>query len=389
MNMVEDTFTLMLGSEPVRIQTGHSLSGAITDWFRSRAPAKIIVITDTNVGSLYGEKAVAALSKAAPVDVLTIPATERSKSVATLEMLLESAVQKGVNKNTCLVSLGGGVVSNVAGVVAGLLLRGLPLVHLPTTVMAQIDASISRKQAINGSRGKNLFGLWRSPEAIFIDWDSLKTLDDRQLRTGLAEAVKLSLIGDLATFERIESFSDPAWFHDENLLVSISAKALQLTCEILQRDPSEGTSGMALEIGHTIGHAIEILKIGDLTHGEAISIGMVLESRICVLKGWTAASWAERIEAVLVRLGLPTRLPADLSPEQIIDALRYDNKRCSDRLSFIPMHEFGRIDQSAPREECVLEPQLLKMVTTGWTTEWASGADSTVGVALRHEGTLA
>ncbi len=357
--MRENRFTLRLGDDPVRIQTGYDLLGDVAQWFCERRPGRILIMTDETVAPLYADRLVERLRETAPATVLTMPAGEKAKTMSRLERLLESAVRRGVSTNACVLSLGGGVVSNVAGLAASLLLRGLPLIHMPTTVLAQIDASISRKQAVNGRYGKNLFGAWKSPEAIFIDWDYLKTLDDRQRRTGLAEAVKLSLIADLAMFEVFESLTDPFWFRDHQRLVNISARALELTCEILRRDASEGTSGAALEIGHTVGHAIEILKAGTLTHGEAISIGMVIEARICAMKGWMTSSWPERMERVLSGLGLPTALPPDLSCEQVINALRYDNKRRGERLSFVPMVELGRIDQQRGREECPLDPKVL------------------------------
>lgn len=347
------TIELTLGPDRFPILVGRGLTGELSRWLASRTPDTALLVTDDTVLALHGGPILAALRAICPVEVLTFPAGETSKNMRKLEQLLEQAAAFGVTKRTIVISLGGGVVGNVAGMVAGLLLRGIPLIHVPTTVLAQIDAAISRKQAVNGRHGKNLFGLWRAPEAIFADFDYLGTLSRRQIRTGLAEAIKLALIGDLALFERFARLTLDDVLADQRLLEDILLRAIDLTCAILARDPSEGTSGLSLEIGHTIGHAVEILRAAELTHGEAIAIGMVVEADLSARRGLLDVSWPARIRAVLEHFELPTRLPAGVDAHQIFAALHFDNKRTSRTPTFVPLKNLGSMDLRARSVEDV------------------------------------
>lgn len=342
---------LQLAHNRFSIYTGNGLLQEIRECFRELKPDKIVIITDDTVHRLHAGGFARALEEEYRISVHSIAPGENSKTFPVLESLLEQVVAAGVTKNTLIVSFGGGVVSNIAGMVAGLIFRGLPLVHIPTTVLAQLDAAISRKQAVNGKYGKNLFGLWLAPRAIFADLDFLATLDRRQMASGFAEAIKLGLIADVAFFELFEQLTLREVMDDPQLTGKIVRRAIHLTCRILSRDPYEGTSGASLEIGHTIGHAIEILEKGALTHGEAISIGMVIEARLSIRKGLLEKSWLERIIRVLQHFELPCRFPSDLDVSSVLHALKFDNKRTKEYPCFIAMQDIGKIEDSARRQE--------------------------------------
>ena len=353
---------LTLGNDMVELEIGYNIIPLVKQWLMNRNPDKLILVTDNTVHRLYKNKVFDVLATALPACILPISPGEKSKNIKTLEYLLERAVYEGVTKKTMVVSVGGGVVSNIAGMLAVLIFRGLQLVHIPTTIVAQIDASISRKQAVNGKYGKNLFGAWKAPEAIFVDFDFLATLDNRQIRTGLAEAIKLSLIGDLAMFRRFAAFKDTEWFRNMKIMEPILLRAIELTCAVLRLDPKESTEGMTFEIGHTI----ESIKEGKLTHGEAISIGMVIEARMSMLKGIATSTLPSQIEHTLKNINLPTQLPDDISTEQIIGTLQYDNKRVNNETSFIPVKNIGQINARGPDSRCILDNDLLKRATCGW-----------------------
>lgn len=353
--MLIERSELTLGTDRIRLEVGRDLLEPVASWFAERQPGGIVLVTDDNVRELHAGPLAERLAQVSHVSVLSVSPGERSKSMRTLQCLMEQALDVGITRRTYIVSFGGGVVSNLTGVMAGLLFRGLPFVDIPTSIVAQIDASISRKQAVNSRNGKNLFGLWKSPEAIFVDMDYLTTLDRRQVRTGLAEALKLALIADLDYFETLESLSLDEIINSPDLLDSVILRSIDLTCRILAEDPYEGTSGSCLEIGHTIGHAVEILERGRLTHGEAIAIGMVIEAALSVQLGLLHSEWFDRIHAVLTRYELPTTLPPRIGPGQIVGALRFDNKRWQTDPTFVPIRDLGTMhDRPTPVEHPVL-----------------------------------
>jgi 3-dehydroquinate synthetase len=338
-----------LGSDRFTLHVGRGLTNDLVSWLSRAAPDTVIVVTDETVLSHYEKTTVRTLQERFRTVVISMPPGEASKTMPTLERLLEEAAAFGISKRSHVVAFGGGMVGNIAGMVAGLLMRGIPLVHVPTTLLAQIDAAISRKQAVNGRRGKNLFGLWLAPKVIFSDLDYLGSLSAREMSSGLAEAIKLSLIADIDQFARYSDWDLQRVMRDREVLEDIVQRSIDLTCSILSVDPAEGTSGLSLEIGHTVGHAIEILKGGELTHGESISIGMLIEAEMSVSRGLLDPSWVPRIRNTLRRYGLPTRPPSGISPERIVEALKFDNKRRDQETVFVPICNPGVIASNTRR----------------------------------------
>jgi len=338
-----------LGSDRFTMHVGSGLTNDLVSWLSTAGPDTLIVVTDETVLRHYGKTTVSALQQRFRTVVLSMPAGERSKTMPTLERLLEEAAAFGISKQSYVVAFGGGMVGNIAGMVAGLLMRGIPLVHVPTTLLAQIDASISRKQAVNGRHGKNLFGLWLAPKVIFSDLDYLDSLSARETSSGLAEAIKLSLIADIGQFMRYSEWDLERVMRDRHVLDGIVHRSIELTCEILSADPAEGTSGLSLEIGHTIGHAIEILMGGELTHGESISIGMLIEAEMSVSRGMLDPAWVPRIRNTLRRYALPTKPPSGVSAERIVESLKFDNKRRDRETVFVPIMNPGVIASNTRR----------------------------------------
>jgi 3-dehydroquinate synthase len=283
------------------------------------------VFTDPRVHALYGEAFVAGLRASGyQVHAVVLPEGEAAKTLANYERCVDEVLTRGIDERSILISLGGGVVCNVCGFIASTLYRGIGLVHVPTTLMAQCDAAISHKQAVNGRRGKNMVGSYYAPSRIFIDIDTLATLDARLIPDGLAEVVKHAL-GQDAPFIRVlqEYCGDP---RDPDFLEMVVKRNIELKCQLMKDDPKEHREGMVLQYGHTVGHPIEFLSGFELSHGEAVAIGMMIAVRVARILGGCGDSDIALHRELIQHYKLPTSIPDDISPGDIIEMLRY-NKR--------------------------------------------------------------
>ncbi|HWT29795.1 MAG TPA: iron-containing alcohol dehydrogenase [Propylenella sp.] len=292
----------------------------------------VIVVTDARILALHGERLLARLRRETTTIVLTAPEGESAKCFAVLETLCEKAIAGGATRRSLVLAMGGGSIGNVAGMLAGLLFRGIRLVHLPTTLMAAFDSVLSLKQAINCSRGKNLFGLYHPPEAIVADLQAFSTLEERDVRSGLCETVKnvVAIAPDTAAVvrERIGS----ARRGDADALTDIAGLSLAAKLGVMSGDPLEKAAGVVLEFGHTVGHAVELADFtrrGDagLRHGEAVAIGMVVAARISALLARSDGDVDLLLADLLGEVGAPTALPPDLPVAEIIALVGKDNKR--------------------------------------------------------------
>lgn len=289
------------------------------------ASSPVFVLTDETVDRLYGEAFVGPLRAAGyAVHKLVMADGEGSKTLANYARLAEQILALGLDERSVLVSLGGGAVCNVCGLLAATLYRGVRLVHVPTTVMAQCDAAISHKQGVNGSRGKNLIGAYYAPIRIIVDVEVLATLDDRAVPDGLAEALKHALAQDpdflLRLLDHRGDRRDPAF------LESVIERNIRLKCDVMARDPQEYREGMVLQYGHTVGHPIEHLSGYTLRHGECVAIGMAVAARVARLLGACDDRTVRIHDTLIAAYGLPTRVPEDIRTADIMEGLKY-NKR--------------------------------------------------------------
>lgn len=287
------------------------------------ASSPVFVFTDETVNRLYGDAFVGDLRAAGhTVHRIVMPDGEEAKTVTNYAHLVERVLSKGIDERSVLVSLGGGVVCNVCGFVAATLYRGIGLVHVPTTLMAQCDAAISHKQAVNGARGKNMIGAYYAPERIVVDVDVLQTQTDRALRDGLAEGLKHALAQDA---DYLDWLFDPALeLRDPAFLERVVRRNIELKCVLMATDPQEKAEGMVLQYGHTVGHPIEHLSGYALTHGEAVAVGMMIAARVARLMGALDDAGVARHRDLLLRWGLPTQVPATVRTPDIIEALAYN-----------------------------------------------------------------
>jgi 3-dehydroquinate synthase len=331
------------GGNTRSIYIGSDILEALPVYAGPLAADKFFIISDTEVNGHLKERVKGILAGVADTHLLCFPAGESSKTLATLEAVAAEALDAGATKSSVIVCLGGGVVGNLGGLLAALLFRGIRFFHVPTTMVAQIDSAIGIKQAVNYRKGKNLFGQYYAPEFVFIDFDTIRTLPERHIKAGLAESIKHGLCQDMEFFDYIGSHApNYSW----EVIDNIALRTIKLKLELLKLDPLEGKLDPQLELGHTIGHALEIIVMGRFLHGEAIAIGMVVEARVSCAMGFMEEELCRRIENIFSRVGLPTRLPADVSADQIIEILKYDNKRKTAINDFFLLEDFTRFHRT-------------------------------------------
>lgn len=302
---------------------------------------------------------------------IEVPAGEANKVQASVDRIVAAAVEWGIDRDTPLVAVGGGCVGDLAALAASLLLRGVPLVLVPTTLMAMVDASIGGKTAINlpladGSLGRNLVGSFHPARLVLGDPQSLATLPPREFRAGLAECVKHALLDGEAALELLEAnaaalatlASSPAQREGE-LLDRLLAQSVAIKARIVAEDPLERGPRRHLNLGHTYAHAIEALPAAPWRHGEAVSLGLVAAAAASAEAGWLEAAAAARIAALLDRLGLPTAWPTEAAPRRRMRALMdLDKKRSRGRLALVLLRGWGRPG--------VLEDPPEEVVAAGW-----------------------
>jgi 3-dehydroquinate synthase len=303
------------------------------------------LVTSDRVGALYRARVERSLALAGltPI-VVEIPDGEQHKTLATLARIFDVLLGAGVDRRTAIVALGGGVIGDVTGFAAASLLRGLPVVQVPTTLLAQVDAAIGGKTAVDHPVGKNLIGAFHQPRLVLADVGVLATLPRRELLAGLAEVVKYGVIGDAALFSRIEADPTSLVTVDPTALVPVVAACARQKAAVVAADEREERGERAvLNFGHTVGHALEtVTGYGRFLHGEAVAIGMVAAARVSHALGVCAATTVDRIAAVLGRLELPTAVPADVAPAALGEAMRADKKSAGGRIRFIAVEDVGR-----------------------------------------------
>ncbi|HEV2746255.1 MAG TPA: 3-dehydroquinate synthase [Allosphingosinicella sp.] len=322
----------------------------------------VVIVTDTNVAASQAERLTAALERASWVKshfTLAVPPGEASKDWRQLQTVVSSLLEQGVERTDHVIALGGGVVGDLTGFAAAILKRGCGYIQVPTSLLAQVDASVGGKTAINTAEGKNLVGAFHQPAAVLIDPSTLDTLPERQLRAGYAEVVKYGLVGDAAFFGWCEAHGDALIAGDPAARLYATEASVRAKAAIIAADERETTGRRALlNFGHTFAHALEA-ETGfseRLLHGEAVALGMALAFRLSARRGLCPDATTERVAAHLAAAGLPTRL-ADAgmagAGRRLLAHMATDKKRAHGRLPFILARGIGAafVDQSVEPAE--------------------------------------
>ena len=312
-----------------RVLIGAGLLDACGAELRATLPRRrLAIISDSNVAPLYTARLAAACGTPSPT-ILTIPAGEASKTREQWSRLTDELLDLHFGRDSAILALGGGVVGDLAGFVAATYLRGIPVVQLPTTLLAMIDASVGGKTGVDTRAGKNLVGAFHHPALVLADPTLLGTLPVEQLRNGIAEAIKHAVIASAPDFVWLATNADaivrpggPSAAMAEHIV----RRNVQIKVDIVARDEREAGVRKILNFGHTIGHAIETLSGFAMLHGECVAVGMVVEARIATRAAIGDPGLPEMLIEVLRQAGLPTTVPAAMASDAILEATRSDKK---------------------------------------------------------------
>lgn len=295
---------------------------------------RVAVITDENVGALYAQGVLQQINRRRNRDdtvLLSIPSGEDLKTRETWARLTDALFENQLGRDTTIVALGGGVVGDLAGFVAATYMRGVPVVQVPTTLLAMVDASVGGKTGVDTKFGKNLVGAFHRPAAVIIDPQVLQTLPDQALRAGMAEVIKHGIVADAHYFERVAAFAETlSWTPKRwSEFVPIIRRSVEVKAGIVARDERESGLRKVLNFGHTIAHALELLNSYAISHGDAVGMGLVIEARIAERIGVADRGTAEIIQRVVSKMGLPTIVTARMhagAADKIVELTYADKK---------------------------------------------------------------
>jgi len=332
-----------------RVHVGSGLFARVAADLAARPLAhRYFVISDAHVSALYAAGLLGALERAGlRADRVSFPRGEAAKTRATKQRIEDRLFALGAGRDAAILALGGGVTGDLAGFVAATWQRGVPLVQLPTTLLAMVDASIGGKTAVNMPRGKNLVGAIHQPHAVYADIATLKTLPDAIFRDGIAEIVKGGAIADPALFGWLEANVKPLLARRRAVVTEAVARGIRVKARVVRRDERESGRRAILNFGHTIGHALEAVSGYRLSHGRAVSIGIAVEARLATDHGGLPERAARRIVALLAEFGLPTTVPRGLSLARIRSATQRDKKARGGRPRYAFPVALGRMRPGA------------------------------------------
>ncbi len=332
------------GTYSVRVGEGAMVS--LPELLHLYAPAhRYALIGDENVLQLYGEEVAERVhADGARLTTLSFPPGEASKTRKEWARLTDALLESGIGRDGCILALGGGVTGDLAGFVAATYLRGVPVVQLPTSLVAMIDSSVGGKTGVDTRHGKNLVGVFHPPRFVLIDTRLAETLPRRERIGGMAEAVKHGLILDPSYLEWIESHAEELLEGDPERTTHLVRRSVELKAQVVSEDEHEGGYREILNFGHTLGHALEAASDYTLSHGEAVAMGMVLETRLGEELGITAPGSAEQVARVLRRIGLPHHPPPGIAGEEVYRLLFQDKKVRGDAIRIVMIGEPGRVD---------------------------------------------
>jgi 3-dehydroquinate synthase len=336
--------TVQLGPRSYRIVVGRGALGTVGERLRSLGVgSRVALISDRSVFPLHGRGVMDSLQAAGyAVTQIMVPQGEAAKTLAGAQECWDALLAAGLDRTSTVLGLGGGAVGDLAGFVAATYMRGIHFVQLPTTVLAQVDASIGGKTAIDHPRAKNLIGAFHQPRLVLVDPEVVITLPEREFRSGLAEVVKHGIVADEAYFAEIEAATDDLLARDLVTVERIIGGSCRIKASVVERDELEAELRVVLNYGHTIGHALEaVTGYGRWSHGEAVSIGMVAASRLACRLQIGSMEAADRQERLLAAIGLPVRL-SDIDHDAVLAAIGRDKKARDGRVPFVLAPRIGQ-----------------------------------------------
>ena len=331
---------IALGDRSYQIHIGSGLMDRVSTFEALPKASSVMVVTNTTVAPLYAQRVLQALAaRYASVHQVVLPDGESYKNWETLNLVFDALLQKGCDRKTLIVALGGGVVGDMAGFAAACFMRGIAFVQIPTTLLAQVDSSVGGKTGINHPLGKNMVGAFYQPLQVVCDIDSLHTLPPREISAGLAEVIKYGPIADMEFFAWLESHIDRLMQCDPEALAHAVQRSCEIKAHVVGVDEREGGLRAILNFGHTFGHAIEAgLGYGQWLHGEAVGCGMVMAAQLSLQLGLVDVSFVERLRTLIKRAGLPVVGPvldATDNAGKYLELMRHDKKAEAGEIRFV------------------------------------------------------
>jgi len=325
---------------------------------------KLVIVTDPTVKNLYGNSLKQSLtSEGFKVIIIQVPEGEEQKSLETAGRLYHELSNFYAERATPILALGGGVIGDLTGFVAATYMRGVPLIQIPTTLLAQVDSSIGGKVAVNHGQLKNKIGAFYQPKLVISDITTLRTLTTGELSDGLAESIKYAVIEDKELFSYLERNLDQIKLLDDRLLEEIVFRSAKIKAKIVEKDERDLGLRNILNYGHTVGHAIESASDFNVEHGGAVAIGMLAAGRISNKLSMLDENELIRLKNVIKRAGLPTEMP-NLKVEKLIQAIKHDKKILGGKLRFVLPKSIGDVFIT---DEVSLS--LVKQVLVSWNEE--------------------
>ena len=329
------------------IEVGHELEQKLIDDIKAGLVGnikKFAVVTDSNVKPLYADKIFGMLrDNGYKCDLIVFPAGETSKTRETKEFIEDTMLEKGYRRDCCIIAVGGGVVTDIAGFVAGTYGRGVPFINYATTLLAAADASVGGKTAVDTPLATNLIGLFNQPEKVYIDISTWRTLPQRQLSSGLAETIKHGCIADRKFFDYISENMDKIFAVDDEVCEHIAHENCKVKYQVVMKDERESGLREILNLGHTVGRAIETVSGYKLLHGEAVSIGLVAEVKLAEKLGYCTAEDVKLVAEILEKAKLPVAIPDYIDREALVKKLYTDKKVRDGKLRFVLQKGIGDI----------------------------------------------
>lgn len=332
-------------------------SGTLRDFLvTKRFSSKVLIISDTHVADLYGGEVLQCVEFAGMQgEIFAVDAGESAKSLAVAEKLYTKAISLGLDRNSLVIALGGGVVGDLAGFIAATFLRGVPFIQIPTSLLAQVDSSVGGKVAINHQLGKNLIGAFYQPKIVAISLDTLTTLPPREIYTGLAEVIKYGIICDKEFFDYLATSADKILQLDGVAMEKIISRSCEIKAAVVSEDEKETGRRIILNFGHTIAHAIEnATGYTRYNHGEAVAIGMYGAALLSYYSKLITKETVKRIKDIIEKFNLPTKAQG-CTAEQLFDLLLRDKKVISGKVQWVLLKDIGEVFVNKDVEEALVQ----------------------------------
>jgi len=323
---------------------------------------KVLIISDHNVGALYGDLVVRTLEKAGfCAEIYCVQPGEDTKSLEIANLLYTKAIALGLDRKSLIVALGGGVVGDLAGFIAATYLRGVPFVQVPTSLLAQVDSSVGGKVAVNHELGKNLIGAFYQPKLVLIDTNMLNSLPERELYTGLAEVIKYGLIADRSFYDYLHSNHRQILDRNAEALTVVIQRSCEIKARVVEQDEHESSLRVILNFGHTIAHAIEAATgYGNYNHGEAVAIGMHGAALISCYCGLCEKQVVDDIRSTIAKFNLPLTVQG-CTVDELLGLLQRDKKTVGGKINWVLLNDIGKVTVHNDIPEAVVRKVLTEI----------------------------